>query len=74
LIAGLLAWGREQGAQRVLLEVRQSNAAAQALYRALGFRTDGLRRRYYPASASQREDAVLMSIDLAPAEADHAAR
>jgi tRNA threonylcarbamoyladenosine biosynthesis protein TsaB len=74
LIGELLAWGRERGAQRVLLEVRQSNAGAQALYRAAGFSTDGLRRRYYPAGGGQREDAVLMSRDIAAAEAVHAAR
>lgn len=39
------------------LEVRVSNAAAQALYRGLGFRLMGLRRGYYKAP---EEDALLM--------------
>lgn len=44
---------------RVFLEVRQSNIAAQQLYRKLGFTTMGVRRGYY---SSPREDAVLMQL------------
>ena len=47
-------------ARRVQLEVRPSNAAARALYEALGFARTGLRRRYYGD-----EDALLMTLDLA---------
>ena len=47
-------------ASRVHLEVRPSNAAARALYEALGFERTGLRRRYYG-----NEDALLMTLDLA---------
>ena len=43
--------------RRVVLEVRASNAPAQALYRRAGFVVDGRRPRYYPDG----EDAVLMS-------------
>ena len=46
-------------ARRVHLEVRPSNAAARALYEAMGFSTTGLRRRYYGD-----EDALLMTLDL----------
>ena len=46
-------------ARRVHLEVRPSNAAARALYEALGFATTGLRRRYYGD-----EDALLMTLNL----------
>ncbi len=45
------------GARRVVLEVRASNAPAQALYLRAGFVVDGRRPRYYPDG----EDAVLMS-------------
>ena len=45
-----------QGA-RFTLEVRQSNAAAIELYQRFGFRTAGLRRRYYQDNG---EDAVVM--------------
>jgi ribosomal-protein-alanine N-acetyltransferase len=39
------------------LEVRRSNEGAVALYEAFGFRSAGLRRRYY---ADNGEDAVVM--------------
>jgi [ribosomal protein S18]-alanine N-acetyltransferase len=45
------------------LEVRPSNSAAQALYTALGFKTIGVRRNYYPALAG-REDAIVMELKL----------
>jgi len=44
----------------VLLEVRASNAAAQALYTAAGFVADGRRPGYYPDG----EDALLWRLDL----------
>ena len=48
---------RARGVRDIGLEVRVSNAAAQALYRTLGFRLMGLRRGYYKAP---EEDALLM--------------
>jgi ribosomal-protein-alanine N-acetyltransferase len=45
------------GARCVLLEVRESNAAARALYGSLGFSELGVRRGYY---VEPREDAVLL--------------
>jgi len=39
------------------LEVRRSNAGAYALYEALGFKSAGIRRRYY---ADNGEDAIVM--------------
>jgi [ribosomal protein S18]-alanine N-acetyltransferase len=39
------------------LEVRKSNAAAQALYRKYGFEDGGLRKAYY---ADNNEDAIIM--------------
>jgi ribosomal-protein-alanine N-acetyltransferase len=47
----------EQGFERILLEVRASNQAAQNLYRAFGFAEDGRRVGYYVNG----EDAILMS-------------
>lgn len=46
----------ERGIYEVNLEVRESNAAARALYKKLGFEKVGLRRGYYGG----KEDAVLM--------------
>lgn len=49
-------------AQRIYLEVRQSNVAAIALYQSHGFVEVGIRRDYYP-SAHGREDALLMALE-----------
>jgi ribosomal-protein-alanine N-acetyltransferase len=51
------------GATRMLLEVRPSNTAARALYRASGFLELSVRRGYYPAD-NGREDAILMGLDV----------
>ena len=56
-----------RGIRRLQLDVRESNAAARALYRRCGFYEDGRRPGYYPASAgtsAAREAAVLMSREL----------
>jgi ribosomal-protein-alanine N-acetyltransferase len=55
LLDGLVDWARARDASGVLLEVRASNAAAQALYVAAGFVADGRRPGYYPDG----EDALL---------------
>lgn len=52
LVAGVSIW---------FLEVRISNTAAIALYRALGFNEMGLRRNYYDGPDG-REDALLMAL------------
>jgi ribosomal-protein-alanine N-acetyltransferase len=60
--------GGALGAQRIWLEVRASNERAQQVYRRYGFREVGLRRGYYPAGALARENALVMSLELAGAE------
>jgi ribosomal-protein-alanine N-acetyltransferase len=55
LIAALLE--RVGDHAQVTLEVRKSNTAALSLYERFGFRSAGLRRRYY---ADNGEDAVIM--------------
>jgi ribosomal-protein-alanine N-acetyltransferase len=57
------AHGRRRGCRLVTLEVRRSNAPAQALYRGLGFRQVGVRPGYY---AEEGEDAIIMTLDLDP--------
>ena len=54
----------EQGLPKLWLEVRASNARARGIYARRGFAEVGLRRGYYPAGKSQREDAIVMSLDL----------
>lgn len=51
---------RHKRADSLLLEVRPSNIAALSLYRRLGFRWVGRRKRYYPAVRG-REDALLLA-------------
>jgi ribosomal-protein-alanine N-acetyltransferase len=59
----VVSLARTAGAHRMYLEVRPSNAAARALYRAHGFSEIGFRRDYYPATHG-REDAVVMELKL----------
>ena len=63
LLAAALAAAATRGARRCFLEVRASNAGAQAFYRAAGFVEDGRRKDYY-RSGQGREDALLMSRGL----------
>ncbi len=64
LLDQLVALGRRQGAEALLLEVRPSNLRAIALYERYGMRLIGHRPGYYPASHGQREDALIMSMSL----------
>ena len=54
---------RTRGARGIFLEVRPSNAGAQALYTRFGFRRIAVRRGYYPAH-SGREDALVLTLAL----------
>ena len=64
LLDALCLWSRGQRAQWLWLEVRASNAPARALYTGYGFQQDGIRKGYYPAAQFQRDDAVVMSLNL----------
>lgn len=57
LLAEVMAAATERGAERVGLEVRTDNTAAQALYRRFGFAPVGVRRGYYQPSGA---DALVM--------------
>ena len=63
MLTELVSTAREVGCPDVLLEVRQSNEAAQRLYTRHGFVPIGRRRRYYQAPP---EDAVVMRLTLRP--------
>ena len=67
LLRALLQLARGRGAQRMFLEVRPSNGPAIALYHDEGFNEIGRRPRYYPARDG-REDALVMALELLPAE------
>jgi ribosomal-protein-alanine N-acetyltransferase len=56
-LLGALLERVDDPAARYTLEVRESNLAAIALYERFGFRTAGMRRRYYQDNG---EDALIM--------------
>jgi ribosomal-protein-alanine N-acetyltransferase len=62
LLAQFLDDARRLGALQVFLEVRESNAAALALYASAGFEPVARRASYYPAGrdGAPREDALVM--------------
>ena len=66
LMNDLLAFARANGIVRILLEARAGNTPALALYERLGFVRYHVRERYY----ADGEDAVEMSLDLAPPATD----
>ena len=55
LMMRLITAAAERGVHHLTLEVRDSNKAAQELYRKFGFERAGVRKRYY-----RTEDAVIM--------------
>ena len=69
LITGaLMQYAANLGAEYLTLEVRESNTAAQNLYKSLGFLKVNVRKRYYEDTG---EDAWLMVCDkLPPADPD----
>jgi [ribosomal protein S18]-alanine N-acetyltransferase len=62
LMDHLLEFARAHRCHYLTLEVRRSNTAAIGLYEAYGFRSVGVRPRYYQDS---REDAIVMALELA---------
>ncbi|WP_325133255.1 GNAT family N-acetyltransferase [Actinomyces weissii] len=61
LLEAAVACARAAGCPALLLEVRESNTAAQRLYLGRGFKPLGRRRRYYTAPV---EDALVMRLNL----------
>ena len=61
LLLKMLGEAKKRGAERLFLEVRESNESARALYSAVGFQDIGKRRNYY---INPREDAVIMEKSL----------
>ena len=63
LMRALIQLAADSGMIWMTLEVRRSNAAAQGLYRKLGFGDVGWRKRYYEDNG---EDALLMGLEHLP--------
>jgi len=61
LLTECVARGRSDGARLATLEVRRGNVAAIKLYEAFGFRSVGVRPKYY---SDEDEDAIVMLLDL----------
>lgn len=66
LLDDLCQWGIAQGKTSVWLEVRPSNHRARLMYERYGFQLVGRRKNYYPLTATQREDALIMNFPLTP--------
>lgn len=60
LLAHALRSMSKEGAVSSLLEVRESNTAAQEMYRQFGYEAVGRRKHYYKDTD---EDAILMTLD-----------
>ena len=63
LMAHLIELAKQLNSIDILLEVRQSNHAALALYKKHGFSIQGVRKGYYSLPNNAREDAILMNIN-----------
>lgn len=61
LMASLILYAQQQGAERMTLEVRASNEIAQNMYGQFGFEAAGVRPHYYTES---NEDAIIMWLDI----------
>ena len=61
LVKQAKALAKEKQLERILLEVRVSNAPAIALYKKMGFEELGLRKKFYEQPI---EDALIMSCTL----------
>ncbi len=57
LLCQMIRFAHAEGINAMTLEVRTSNLAAQAVYRKLGFKNEGVRKHYYEDTG---EDAIIM--------------
>jgi len=58
LLEYFIELGKNEEWYKINLEVRESNIAAQNLYKKLNFKIDGIRKEYYE---DNKENAILMS-------------
>tara|TARA_B110000211_G_scaffold102880_1_gene119713 strand:- start:315 stop:782 length:468 start_codon:yes stop_codon:yes gene_type:complete len=67
LLAQFIEYGKQQNAENLFLEVRESNTRAIALYENAGFTEMSVRKNYYPSDNPAKngfEDAILMGMAL----------
>ena len=60
MLAKMLLEAASEGVKLAYLEVRRGNLVAQKLYAEFGFKTVGIRSRYY---ADNHEDALMMNLE-----------
>jgi ribosomal-protein-alanine N-acetyltransferase len=65
LLGAFLDLVRNRGGHEIYLEVRESNRAAYALYKKLGFSEAGTRKSYYQ---SPEEDALILKLSFPHAD------
>lgn len=68
LLAEFIAYGEQQSAENLFLEVRETNTRAIGLYEHAGFGEMSVRKNYYPSDEPAKngfEDAILMGLTLA---------
>ncbi|MGL4668203.1 MAG: ribosomal protein S18-alanine N-acetyltransferase [Saezia sp.] len=64
LLEYLKLWAMSEQMPWIWLEVRQSNSRALHLYEQFGFKQVGQRKNYYALKNGEREDAILMSLQV----------
>ena len=64
LVEALARAAKKAEVRRLFLEVGQSNAAALALYKGLGFQQVGQRKGYYEHAGAPAEDALVLALAL----------
>ncbi|MCR5667209.1 MAG: ribosomal protein S18-alanine N-acetyltransferase [Eubacterium sp.] len=65
LVMQLVVHGKQMGVNHYYLEVRESNEAARAMYKRIGFEEVGNRKNYYD---EPKEDAVIMKFEVGEKE------
>ena len=64
MLDAITLWARGQDAQYLWLEVRVGNLRALQVYESHGYKRIAQRKNYYASAHGQREDALVMRLDL----------
>ena len=64
MLDAITLWARGQDAEYLWLEVRVGNLRALQVYESHGYKRIAQRKNYYASAHGQREDALVMRLDL----------